>query len=178
MNDNIAIGPDAQLNHALSLVRSARAEGGIGAGHVPLAPEVFIHSDPALTLDGRYTSPEGRLFDFEVKVAGEGGWIALHCNLGARDLTHQGVLGFACRSIALETQVVQPCLRSGTDEGFVDCFFDKHILSTPEERSHVDALAVHQREAIPTMAPWRELVLFLPTKTFHWSLMDLRIFVV
>ena len=88
------------------------------------------------------------------------------------------MVGFAARIAAPEILVARACLRSGTEEGFVDCFFDKHLLFRPEEASHVDALPVHHRADLPLRAPWRELILFLPTDDFRLSLIDLRVFVV
>lgn len=177
MTDNISLGPDAQLNHALRVLRTGSMEGEI-ADEVRVLPGVTLRADPALGAGGRYASPEGRLFDLDVTVSGEGGWLALHMGFPARDLTGFGVIGLACRTAAPEIQVIQPCLRSGTEEGFEDCFFDKHILTQPEESSHVDALPVGHRAQLPVEAPWRELILFLPTRPFRWSLLDLRVFAV
>lgn len=177
MTQNIAIGPDAQINHALAVLRDAVTEGEI-RGETWLLPGVVVRADPALKPGGRFTSPEGRLMDLDVSVGGEGAWMALHLSLGRRDYTPYGFVGFACRAAAPEPITMQPCLRSGTEDGFVDCFYDKHVLAMPEEASHLDALSVQNRPNLPLQAPWRELILFLPTHNFRLSLLDLRIFVV
>lgn len=177
MSDNIRLGPDAQTNHTLDLLRSESREGDISETFEFL-PGIHFHADPELKPGGKYRSPEGRVLEVEMTTEGSGGWAALHMAINAPDLTHFGFLGLACRTASPEMQVIRPCLRSGTQDGFVDCFFDKHILSQPEAHSHIDALPIHQREQIPLHAPWRELILFLPTQSFHWSLLDLRLFIV
>lgn len=175
--ENIAIGPDAQINHALAVLRGGATEGEM-ADEVRLMPGVFLRADPALQVGGRYTSPEGRLLEMDVTAGAGGGWLALHLSLGGRDYSNYGFVGLACRVAAPEPITVQPCLRSGTEEGFVDCFYDKHVLAMPEEASHLDALSIHNRPNLPLHAPWRELILFMPTHSFRCSLHDLRVFVV
>jgi len=177
MTDNIRLGPDAQTNHALDLLRAAAREDDITASF-ELLPGIHFHADAAMNPGGRYRSPEGRLLELEMTAEGEGGWAGLHLAINAPDLTPFGFLGLACRTAAPEMQVIRPCLRSGTADGFTDCFFDKHILSQPEEHSHLDALPVHGRDRLPLHAPWRELIFFLPTHSFRWSLLDLRLFIV
>lgn len=177
MKENIAIGPDAQINHTLAVLRDGVTEGHMG-NEVQLLPGVMLHADPALQVGGRYASPEGRLLEMDVTAGAEGGWLALHLSLAGRDYSDYGFVGLACRIAAPEPITVQPCLRSGTKKGFVDCFYDKHVLAMPEEASHLDALSIHNRPNVPLQAPWRELILFMPTHSFRWSLLDLRIFVV
>lgn len=177
MTDNIATGPDAQVNHALAVLRGTVSKGKIeNENH--LLPGVTLRADPALNVKGRYSSPEGRLLNLDVTCRARGDWMALHLSLGGGDYSPHGFVGLACRIAAPEPMIVRPCLRSGTKDGFVDSFFHKHILATPEEASHLDALPVHNRSNLPLHAPWRELVLFLPTESFRWSLHDLRVFVV
>lgn len=177
MTDNLRIGADAQINNALSVLRDGTCMGDL-ADHVQLLPGVFLAADPALQISGQYRSPEGRMLEIEATMRGEGHWMALHMALPARDLSLYGCVGFAARIEAPEAQVVQPCLRSGVEGGFVDCFFDKHILALPQPRSHLDALSVHYRDNLPLLAPWRELILFLPARSYRLSFLDLRVFVV
>lgn len=177
MVDSIALGPDGQVNHALTILRNDSREGALGE-HVHFLHGVDLRSDPALDLKGQYRSPEGALLELEMRPEGQGSWCALHLVLPATDLRGCGVLGFALRGAAAQMQVLRVCLRSGTPEGFVDCFFDKHVLLHPEESSHVDALPVGHREALPLEAPWRELILFLPLEACSLSLIDLRLFLV
>lgn len=176
--DNIALGADGQANHLLALLRSQSGKGSL-AGDTEFLPGLFLNADPALELRGQYRSPPGQLLELEVETGPRpGGWVALHLSLPVQDIRNLGVIGFAARGHAPEMTLLRACLRSGTGAGFVDCFFDKHILLRPEEASHIDALPLRHREGLPERAPWRELVLFLPTRAFQLVLCDLRVFAV
>ena len=177
MTDSIALGPDGQVNHAIAILRRQQAEGAL-AEHVHFLHGVDLRSDPALQLEGQYRSPEGSVLELEMRPSGQGDWCALHLVFPAQNLQGYGVLGFALRGAAQEMRVLRACLRSGTDAGFVDCFFDKHILLRPQESSHLDAFSVEHRGDLPMEAPWRELILFLPPRACDLSLTDLRLFLV
>lgn len=167
--------PDA-LAPGLSVLRETRDEGPLARDETPLAPGIALHADPALALAGQYRSPAGRLLELEVTAVQRGGWLALHVGLIAPSLPLTGWLGFACASAAAEEMVIRPCLRSGTGAGFADTFFPRHILAGPEAASHVDALPLATTPGLPPDAPWRELVLFMPTVPLAWHLHDLRLF--
>lgn len=177
MTDNIAIGADGQANHLLAELRARPRDGMLGTD-VHFLPGLDLHADPELGLSGSWTSPEGRLLDFAAETSAPGGWCGLHLSLPLGTTRGKGVLGFAARIEAPEIFVARACLRSGRSDGFVDCFFDKHLLFTPEEASHVDAIQIPQRDTVPEEAPWRELILFLPTEPFRLSLIDWRVFAV
>ena len=174
---SISLGPDGQANHTLSVLRTGTSDGTLG-NDIEFVPGFALHADPALGLGGQYRSPAGRLLELDARMSGQGDWIGLHMALPAQDLSEGGVLGFAARTSATETCVLRACLRSGTEAGFQDCFFDKHLLLRPEEASHLDALPVGMRDTLPDTAPWRELILFLPLTDFRIALIDLRVFVV
>jgi len=177
MTNSIALGPDGQVNHTLSVLRNESRKGAL-AKHVPLLPGVDLHIDPALRIAGRYSSPKGRLLEIDARPTREGSWAAFHVALPVRDLRTYGALGFVLRGTAPDMQVIRACVRSGIKDGFADCFFDKHVLLRSEESSHVDALSVQDRPNLPDISDWRELVLFLPTRAFRASLIDLRVFLV
>jgi hypothetical protein len=164
--------PPAQ---SLAMMRTRLCDGKI-TDTVHFQPGFSLHADPALMIDGQFHSPSGRLLELDVTTAGTGEWIALHINIPHTDLSDCAYLGFACRSVAHGQQMIRPCLRSGIGDGFTDSFFNKHILATPEPRDHVDALHIETCRNQPETAPWRELVLFLPTQDFRWHLHDLRLF--
>ena len=162
-------------------VRHDRPETGSGgalATHVTFRHDLFLHADPALGVSGRWRSPPGRLLELDVRTRAPGRWLALHMKLDADDLSQARWLGFACRHAGEGELMIRPCLRSGTEKGFVDSFFAKHILATPEPFNHVDALFLPATRSIPTFAPWRELVLFLPRESLRWHVHDLRPFLV
>ena len=159
-------------------MRAREAQGTLSSD-LRFARGFKLHADPALELAGDYRSPRGRLLDFDARTGpNPGGWVGLHLALRVDDLSGMGVVGFAARMAAPEALVVRACLRSGTDAGFTDCFFDKHMLFRAEEAGHVDALQISERPDLPMRAPWREVILFLPTRAFKLSLIDMRVFVV
>ncbi|SEL28522.1 hypothetical protein SAMN05421666_3367 [Roseovarius nanhaiticus] len=175
---NLALGGDAHANHALSMLRASVPEG-ILAHHVPLAPGIALHAAPGLGLSGRYASPRGIILELDAAMTGaRGGWFALHIALPAYALADHGVFGFAARLRAPQVCSIRACLRSGTEDGFVDAFFEKHLIARPDETSHLDALALALREDVPAHAPWREVILFLPIGTVRLCLIDLRMFLV
>jgi hypothetical protein len=117
---------------------------------------------------------------------------------GAADLGPAEEIGLACRTRAGGFDLVRPVLRSGTAQGalgsvaggvaglggraaqlagqsgFTDWAFPRHLLSRPEESLHMDLIRLAQSD-IPRRAPWRELVLFLPTHRLRWRLIDLKL---
>ena len=169
---------DGPANRTLAAMRAKTSEGALASG-VTFSRGLRLHADPALELTGQYRSPPGQLLDLEARTGPDpGDWLALHLALRLDDLSAMGVVGFATRMAAPETLVVRACVRSGTDTGFTDCFFDKHLLVHAHETSHVDALHVGKRADLPLRAPWRDVILFLPTRAFQLSLIDMRVFVV
>jgi hypothetical protein len=177
MTNDLRIGPDAAANQALSHVAWAETHGDL-TERVEIGRGLHLHADPALRLEGTWRSPRGRIVEIDSRPRGTGHWLGLHLALSAGDLSRMAVLGFACRTVAAEAQVLNPCLRSGTMDGFVDSFFDKNVLSRPVEAAHVDAFSLDLRDDVPTKAPWREIVLFLPVAPISWSLIDMRVFIV
>lgn len=168
-------GDTTLLAPALAALRDDRLAGEIAA-RTDFAPGLALHADPALQVTGSWRSPAGRLLELDLHMAGTGRWIGLHLRLETPDLSRAAWLGFACRGAAAQETLIRPCLRSGSDKGFSDCFFGRHLLAAPEVRDHVDALHVPTHRNIPETAGWRELVLFLPQQDFRWHLHDLRLF--
>lgn len=177
MTDSITIGADGQANQTLAQLRAEQRTGELAA-ETALLPGLRFHADPALNLSGRWASEPDKLLDMQVDIPGIGGWVGLHLSLPVASTRGRGIIGFAARIQTPKIFVARACLRSGRENGFVDCFFEKHLLFTPEESSHVDVLQIALRDTIPEDAPWRELILFLPTESFRMSLIDWRIFVV
>lgn len=166
--------PDSVAGAALDALRSGSAKGDLRAD-TAFAPGIALRADPALGLGGRYRSPAGRLLELEaVPARPGGGWIALHIALPAA-LSGHDWLGLFCRTAAPAEVLVRPCLRSGTADGFADCFLPRHLLSGPDPQTHADALHLPTAPELPETAPWRELVLFLPPAGAVWHLHDLRL---
>lgn len=177
MTDTIASGPAGPANQALSKLRAGTRDGKL-ASHVNFGRGIDLRADPALQLGGRYASPRGRILELSAQPAGQGAWCGLHLKLPDGGLQGYGALGFVLRGMAPQMQLLRGCVRSGTSEGFSDCFFDKHVLLRPEESSHADALMLTGGPQLPLQAPWRELILFLPAEAFELTLSDWRVFLV
>jgi len=177
MTDSIALGADGQANQTLEVLRREHRTGALGQD-VTILPGLELHADPELNLTGTWTSAENEVLEFDAAVQGLGGWVGLHLSVPAQSLAPNAIVGFAARIRAPEIFVARACLRSGREGGFTDCFFDKHLLFSPDEANHVDVLQVAQRDTVPEKALLRDLILFLPTENFRMSFVDWRVFVV
>lgn len=178
MVDNVALGADGHTNHILHVMRQSEASLDLSS-NVEFLPGLVLRTDPSLELTGTAHSPEGTLLAIDAQMKDHhGSWCGLHINLPAKDLTHNGVIGFAARIKASGLNVARACIRSGTDDGFADCFFDKHLMFRSDEASHIDGMSISCSNDLPLQAPWRELVFFLPTRSFNMTFVDLRVFVV
>ncbi|OED45821.1 hypothetical protein AB838_22130 [Rhodobacteraceae bacterium (ex Bugula neritina AB1)] len=171
--------PSPALCPGLAGFAADRREGDLTPARTDLAPGIFLNADPALQMAGRYSSAAGAFLDLHTAPAGQGSWFGLHLALELPPLQDLAYLGFACRTAAPEPQILRACLRSGLEDGgFSDCFFDRHILASERAHSHLDALYLDSQPELPLSAPWRELVLFLPSQGFDLSLMHLHLFAV
>ena len=142
-----------------------------------MAPGVWLYTDPEADLSGEWASPRGRLCEIGITLARPGRWLGLHVALPPFEADAVTWLGFALRVHAARALALRPCLRSGTEEGFVDTFFDRHALARTAETDHQAFLAPDRHPDLPATAPWRELILFLPSgESLSLALHDLRIF--
>lgn len=170
-------GPVA-LDGALAPLRAGAVEPRpLDLPGTELAQGVWLHTDPEAALSGRWSSPLGRLAEIDITLGTPGRWLGLHVALPPIEADAVTWLGFACRLHAARPLALRPCLRSGTQEGFVDTFFDRHLLARPAETDHQGLLAPERHPDLPATAPWRELILFLPSgESLSLALHDLRIF--
>ena len=175
--DNLMLGPDAQVNHALALLRGLTAEGAVVSG-TPLVPGIWFDLDPEGRAEGRYRSRPGELISARLDVGVPGRWLALHLDLGTTRLDTEAVLGFVCRSSASQTITARACLRTGSADGFTDRFFGKRIVSFDRPSTHLDALPLGGDEGSAKDETWRQLVLFFEVRSFDLTLQDLRVFLV
>ena len=163
-------------NQALAQLRAATPSGAI-LPEQQIVPGLRFVTDPEAGFEGRYDSPRGRLLEIEVTHRHEARWLGLHLDLGLADLDGLGLIGLGASIAAPHAMAVRPCIRSGEESGFRDAFFDKTIAALPRPLFHLDALLAEGRHPdLPQSAPWRELVLFLPTGDFQMALHDLRVF--
>lgn len=176
MTDNLLLGPDAQVNHTISLLRTVKKNEALTDG-LRLTPHTLLSIDPQGKLDGKITTADGSVFKLRYTVQQKTRWIALHFGLGALDLTDRTVFGVVCKSRAPMAATFQPCLRSGRPEGFVDAHLPKHAVAYAQTSTHVDLLKLDGSKA-PAQAPWRDLVLFFQTTSAEFDIQDLRVFIV
>lgn len=169
------MAPDQALNSRLAAWRG-KARAGRLESHVALTEEMSLQADPALQLRGSYSAGKDSFLTLKAEMPGAGSWFALHISLPPDTAAQPfGLLGYAARFRSEETHVISVALRSGQEAGFVDCFFDKHLLMRPEEACAHDALTPGAQRELPAYAPWRELVFFFPLKACRISLLDLRV---
>lgn len=145
---------------------------------------LMLHADPAMTISGTWASPAGRTLEIAARIDTPGGWLALHIPLPARALAHRSWLALIARTSAVPTPqggavVIRPSLRSGTPDGFRDHFMSRAILAQAQESDHAEVICPPRAPAFGpdlTLAPWNELVLFLPAgRSFHLMLHALRL---
>lgn len=178
MTDNLRLGPDAEANHRIRLLRAEAPAGDIENG-TPLVPGVWLAWPGEGAVAGSLRAGADLALDLDVTAVDGCDWYTLNVSLGGFDLKDSAVLGVVAKGSAARTLALKACVRSGTEDGFVDCFFDKHLILTGEEAVHLDIFETRATAQLPAEAPWRDFVLFLPTdRSFALTLSDLRFFVV
>lgn len=178
MPHNLDLGPDAQANHALAVLRGLDFEGDLAPGQ-QVVPGLFLTWDEDSDIRVHGLSRPGQLLELGFSVARPGKWLSLHVALGPADLTGLHALGLVCKSVSPYATTFQPCLRSGQEAGgFVDHFFRKRVLTHSQPGVHLDALLPGTDTDLPRSVPWRELVLFFRPETSRIDLHDLRLFMV
>lgn len=175
MTDNLDFGMAADATQTLAVLRAMTLGQDIASGE-RFVPGLFLAIDGASDTKARIESQPGMLLDLECKTRRPGGFLSLNLELGECDLSRYNVLGIMCKSVAPETLTFRACLRSGTEDGFVDAFFAKRVISFAQESVHADLMKLAEREDIPAQAPWRELILFLPPDLHRLSLRDFALF--
>ncbi len=177
MEHNLNLGPDAQANHTLAALRGTEQSGQINVDPIAVSG-VFFGLDPNGKVGGTFTTTPGDLLSLKFEVEQPGRWMGLHVALGDVPLDGAQVLGFVLKSDAPVTVTFRACLRSGTADGFVDCFFPKRIITFSDPTIHLDVLKMGVNAPVPTHAPWRDLILFFEPQSQEVAIRDLRVFVV
>lgn len=184
MTPDLDLGPDAQANNALAVLRGMSFERDLigprcSASDGQLVPGIFIASDPEGKVRIRGKTQPGTVVELNIDVARPGRWLALHVALGPADLTEKQVAGLICKVSSPYATTLEPCLRSGLpDGGFVDSFFRKRVLAHSEASLYLDVLLPGPANNLPRTATWREIVLFLRPETSRIVLHDMRLFIV
>ncbi len=141
-----------------------------------LAPGVWIHGDPEGRQQVQSVAHPGGGLNLRAEVQHPGGWLAMHVALGAVDLSDRALIGFYAHSQALRACTWRACLRSGTETGFIDHFFDRDVVAYAAPSSHSDVLELAAQRGLPQRALWREFILFFHVESFDFTLLDLRLF--
>jgi len=178
MSNNIRLGPDAEANQIIRMMSAEQPTGAIPCEE-PITLGVRFSYDANAAFQGHLRADENAVLSFKVDQIEGSGWFALHISLGGIDLSPYAVIGFVCKSEAPSAVAFKACIRSGSEAGFSDCFFDKHVVAYGEASTHLDVIDIAQTPALPTQADWRDFVLFFPPdKPIEIILRDLRFFIV
>lgn len=155
----------------------AEARSAVSLAPGDLSPGLWWHLDSSAGLTGTWSSPRGRLVELETEVTAPAAFLALHLSLPEPDLHRHAWVGLVARTAAAEATTIRPCIRSGlSDGGFHDLFLPRQILSQSTPTDHHDLIAPAHTPDLPRAAPWRELILFLPSRRpVRWVLHDLRV---
>lgn len=175
--DNLLLGPDAQINHTIGLLRASPTNKPL-VDQMELMPGAFFAMDTEGEVTGRCVIGGDHLLRLDYTVGRQPRWLALHLAVGGVDLGKAAVFGVACKSRAPEAATYRLCLRSATSEGFVDAFLSKHVVAFSETSTHVDFLKLEGHEHVPAQADWRELILFFQPRSAVFELLDLRAFII
>lgn len=175
--DNLQLGPDAQLSHAIALLQTAKASVPLVGGKV-ISPGIFMAVDPEGDVSGEVTIGHDGFIALNYTVLKEPRWLALHMIMGRVDLRHAAIIGVVCKSHAQEASTFRIALRSGIGQGFRDTFLPKHVVAFQQESVHVDILKLNGLEDVPSEATWRELILFFQPKSATIDIRDFRVFIV
>ena len=90
--DNLDLGPDAQVNHAIALLRSGEAHVSLADG-VTLAPGVFLAVDAEGDVSGKVSIGDDSLVSLDYTVRDEPRWISMHVGMGGVDLGQAAIFG-------------------------------------------------------------------------------------
>ena len=175
--DNLLLGPDAQINHRIGLLRATVTDQPL-ADHLQLVPGAFFGIDREGEVTGRCATGGESLLRLDYTCGKSPRWLALHLTVGGLDLDKAAVFGVVCKTRAPRAATFRLCLRSAAPAGFVDAFLPKHVVAFADTSTHVDLLKLQEHENVPTRADWRELILFFQPQSAAFDLLDLRVFIV
>lgn len=178
MENNLRIGPDADIAATLDLLRAL--EGRVEVGNVtPIVDGAAIDVDPETVASGRLDAGPDDLFSLSLETAGAPPrWISLVLRIGEADLSRAGAVCLVARGRAPRAVTIRPCLRSHSDGGFTDAFFAKRIVAFDAPSTHVDALDLAGTGDVPRARCRRELLFFFDAPRFELTLLDLRLAIV
>jgi hypothetical protein len=178
VSNNLRLGPDGQLSHALNVLRGLEFAGPLETRQ-QIAPGIFFSLDPESSNAVEVISTPGQLMEISLIVEEPGRWLTLNMGLGAADLSACKIVGFACRTVAAVTTTCRVCIRSGIEGGgHKDVVFPKTLVAYPANSLHLDVLDLEANKDIPARAPWREIVIFFDIASTTITIEDFRLIMV
>ena len=175
--NNLSIEPEAHANHTVSLLKTQFLDAQVETEE-HFVPGCWISFENNGQQVAKITSTEGEAFTLDFSVAHPGEWLSLNLSLGGFSLAERSIIGFVCNVSSPRPLTLRPCIRSGSESGFLDCFFDKHVIAYEQKSTHVDILEVGRPHSLPAEAQWRDLLFFMKPETLTVTFHDLKIFIV
>lgn len=152
------------------------SSGSLG-NHAELSGKaLFLNASPEIEVSGNWRSPVGRFLELECTVEGKGDWLGLHLSLDPANIDTYNYLLLMLRIDGSNCSLMRVCLRSVfLDGSFRDIFFDKHLFPNVRPSTHLDALYLDAYPTLPDNCAFRELVIFLPVKSFKFHIHHMKL---
>lgn len=179
MQNNLYLGPDADVRLALDALRAHEGAGSVSDERTTVLNGITLTHGGA-RLGGKFRSRRDNMLSLSLspKTRAMPNWQCLTVPMGGMDLTGAGVVGIVMRSIAPQATLSRVTLRSGRDGDFVDQPFGKAVASYAAPSTHLDVIEIGSAPALPLQAQWRDLILFFAPGPLEIDILDLRVFVV
>ena len=180
MQDNLFIGPDADVRFALGALRALEASGTIAAEKTVILNGITLSYSRDGQMTGQYRSESGNMLSLNLACRSRSlpQWQCLTIPLGAMDLAGTAAVGVIARASAPQSTISRFILRSGRDGDFVDQPFGKALVSFAAPSTHLDVIEIAKAPNLPLQAQWRDLILFFRPGPLEIEILDLRFFVV
>lgn len=176
MPDNLFLGPQAAVNHALALLRAADFVRPVQP-ETPLVPGITFTTDPQATVQGTLTSTPGQMVTLSLDPQDNPRWISLVLDMGLIDLRAPQWLGVVCATRSPRAITFRVMLRSTSDGGPVDSYFRKTVVAYAEPNTHLDALDLSRDQTVPRAPVRRELILLFEHAQQDLTILNLSVFV-
>lgn len=180
MQDNLLLGPDADVRFALSALRAHEAAGAVSAEKTVILNGITLSYGAGGPLRGNYRSGRDNMLSLNLTCRSRSfpQWQCLTVPLGAMDLAGTAAIGIIARTSAPQSTLSRFTLRSGRDGDFVDQPFGKALASFAAPSTHLDLLEISKAPNLPLQAQWRDLILFFRPGPLEIEILDLRFFAV
>lgn len=180
LQDNLYLGPDANVRFALNNLRAHEGSGSVSSTRTTIMDGITLSHGDGGQLAGKYRCGRDNMLSLNLscKTRTAPHWQCLTVPMGAMNLAGAGVVGIVARSSAPQSTISHFTLRSGRDGDFVDQPFGKSMVSFASPSTHLDAIEIGRMPNLPIEAQWRDLLLFFRPGPLEIEILDLRVFVV